>query len=225
MSRTKASMINSSVRNSLISPEASWQRLCLVTECRAGERRPNRERESCINSQQKETRKPFFPPYKKEKKKNNWSCKEQLHLFCCWRFIFIISCWGSWQQARTRQREELEWAMNPWGLFGAAKGAAQRESLHGGQSRWWCGGQGWVLVYSVKHPDMHTYGGQKTKNLPCRSNFETVAVGLCQSLTKESKGKSFPTFIRKHEVVTIWGKKTGELRAARRDLSSVWTQS
>lgn len=39
-----------------------------MTECRAGERRPNRERESCINSQQKETRKPFFPPYKKEKK-------------------------------------------------------------------------------------------------------------------------------------------------------------
>lgn len=69
MSRTKASMINSSVRNSLISPEASWQRLCLMTECRAGERQPNQERESCINSQQKETRKPFFPPYEKEKKK------------------------------------------------------------------------------------------------------------------------------------------------------------
>lgn len=69
MSRTKASMINSSVRNSLISPEASWQRLCLMTECRAGERRPNRERESCINSQQKETRKPFFPLMKRKKKK------------------------------------------------------------------------------------------------------------------------------------------------------------
>jgi len=30
-----------------------------MTECRAGERRPNQERESCIKSQ-KEMRKPFF---------------------------------------------------------------------------------------------------------------------------------------------------------------------
>lgn len=191
MSRTKASMINSSVRNSLISPEASWQRLCLMTECRAGERQLNQERESCINSQQKRDEETLFSPLWKGKKKNNQSCKERLHLFCCWRFIFIISCWGSWQQARTRQREELEWAMNPWGLFGAAQGAAQREPLHRGQSRWWCGGQGWVLVYSVKHPDVHTYRGRKTQNLPCRSNFEVVAVRLCQGLTKASKGKSF----------------------------------
>lgn len=70
MSRTKASMINSSVRNSLISPEASWQRLCLMTECRAGERRPNQERESCINSQQKRDEETLFSLlWKGEKKK------------------------------------------------------------------------------------------------------------------------------------------------------------
>lgn len=128
---------------------------------------------------------------RKKKKKNNQSCKERLHLFCCWRFIFITSCWGSWQQAWIRQREELEWATDPWGLFGAAKGAAQREPLPRGQRRWWSGGQGWVLVYRVKHPGMHTYRDRKNQNLPCRSNFEAIAVRLCQGLNQRKQKKTF----------------------------------
>lgn len=126
MSWTKASMINSSVRNSLISPEASWQRLRLMTERRAGERRLNRERESCIKSQKKRWGNPFCPPPIKKKKKITRVIKGS----CICSTAEDLSSSFLVGEADSRREQDKEKSWSGWHLPGACSGQ-QRVKLRG----------------------------------------------------------------------------------------------
>lgn len=178
MSRTKASMINSSVRNSLISPEASWQRLRLMTEHRALERQLNRERESCTESQKKKKKKrrgdPSPPPPHIKRKKITRVIKGGC--ICSAAEDLSSSFLVGEADSRREQDKEKSWSglRLPGACLGQQRAKAQRTTLHRGQGkdRRCCIGQEWVSVYCA--------GPHRLSN------------ALMCALTEEGKPQIFP---------------------------------